>query len=167
MKGVISRRYSSFNEMSSGQVVLVLVWFPPFRSSGDDACCHAVLVGPSLHGPRRGQHWLREVYFPRALQQVPRWGQPISKLLWSSLGCCMLNPLFKSKVDVLTEPVSKWQDVKGHNLLQLMYDDPSRWSLTFQSYVQERWLSNGLHWILAFRSRFLFLIWFFFSFKTA
>ena len=50
----------------------------------------------------------------------------------------MLNPLFKSKVDVLTEPVSKWQDVKGHNLLQLMYDDPSRWSLTFQSYVQER-----------------------------
>ena len=50
----------------------------------------------------------------------------------------MLNPLFKSKVDVLTEPVSKWQDVKGHNLLQLMYDDPSRWSLTFQSYVQGR-----------------------------
>ena len=88
--------YSSFNEMSSGHVVLVLVLFPPFRSSGDDACCHAVLVGPSLHGPRRGQHWLREVYFPRALQQVPRWGQPISKLLWSSLGCCMLNPILCS-----------------------------------------------------------------------
>jgi len=43
---------------------------------------------------------------------------------------------FQDEVDVLTEPVSKWQDVKGHNLLQLMYDDPSRWSLTFQSYVQ-------------------------------
>jgi len=43
---------------------------------------------------------------------------------------------FQKEVDVLTEPVSKWQDVKGHNLLQLMYDDPSRWSLTFQSYVQ-------------------------------
>ena len=50
---------------------------------------------------------------------------------------------FPSQVDVLTEPVSKWQDVKGHNLLQLMYDDPSRWSLTFQSYVQERGPSIG------------------------
>ena len=54
---------------------------------------------------------------------------------------------FCSKVDVLTEPVSKWQDVKGHNLLQLMYDDPSRWSLTFQSYVQERCLTMVLLWL--------------------
>ena len=35
-------------------------------------------------------------------------------------------------VEVLSEPVSKWQDVKGHNLLRLMYDDPGRWSLAFQ-----------------------------------
>jgi len=32
--------------------------------------------------------------------------------------------------------VDKWRDVKGHNLLQLMYEDPERWSLTFQTYVQ-------------------------------
>lgn len=39
-------------------------------------------------------------------------------------------------VDVLTEPVDKWQNVHGHNLLQLMYESPSRHGLTFQSYVQ-------------------------------
>lgn len=31
-----------------------------------------------------------------------------------------------AKVDVKTEPVEKWRDVNGHNLLQLMYEDPSR-----------------------------------------
>ena len=40
-----------------------------------------------------------------------------------------------AQVAVLTEPVAKWRDVNGHNLLGLMYEDPSRWSLTFQSYV--------------------------------
>lgn len=42
------------------------------------------------------------------------------------------NPAFET----FTEPVKKWQDVRGHNLLQLMYEDPCRWSLTFQTYVQ-------------------------------
>jgi len=39
-------------------------------------------------------------------------------------------------VETLQEPVSKWRDVKGHNALGLMYEDPQRWSLTFQTYVQ-------------------------------
>jgi len=39
------------------------------------------------------------------------------------------------QVDVIPEPVSKWQNVHGNNLLQLMYEDPKRWSLMFQSYV--------------------------------
>jgi deoxyadenosine/deoxycytidine kinase len=34
------------------------------------------------------------------------------------------------------EPVNKWRNVQGHNTLGLMYDDPKRWSLTFQTYVQ-------------------------------
>lgn len=29
-----------------------------------------------------------------------------------------------------------WTNIKGHNTLDLMYRDPKRWSLTFQSYVQ-------------------------------
>ena len=34
---------------------------------------------------------------------------------------------------VFQEPVDKWRDLDGHNLLQLMYTDPSRHSYTFQS----------------------------------
>lgn len=37
---------------------------------------------------------------------------------------------------VYQEPVEKWRDLDGHNLLQLMYTDPDRHSYTFQSFVQ-------------------------------
>ena len=40
------------------------------------------------------------------------------------------------QVDILPEPVSKWQQVAGTNLLELQYKDPARWSHTMQSYVQ-------------------------------
>ncbi|XP_037371711.1 thymidine kinase 2, mitochondrial isoform X3 [Talpa occidentalis] len=39
-------------------------------------------------------------------------------------------------IEVLTEPVSKWRNVRGHNPLGLMYRDASRWALTLQTYVQ-------------------------------
>ena len=42
----------------------------------------------------------------------------------------------KDIVEVVTEPVEEWRNVGGHNLLQLMYENPSRWSHIFQSYVQ-------------------------------
>ena len=42
----------------------------------------------------------------------------------------------KEIVEVVTEPVEDWRNVRGHNLLQLMYENPSRWSHIFQSYVQ-------------------------------
>ena len=29
-------------------------------------------------------------------------------------------------VDVLKEPVDRWRDLNGNNLLQLMYEDPQR-----------------------------------------
>lgn len=45
-------------------------------------------------------------------------------------------------VEVLFEPVDMWQDVRGYNTLDLMYKDSSRWSLTFQSYVQLTMLMN-------------------------
>uniref|UniRef100_A0A147BTE3 Putative mitochondrial thymidine kinase 2/deoxyguanosine kinase n=1 Tax=Ixodes ricinus TaxID=34613 RepID=A0A147BTE3_IXORI len=37
---------------------------------------------------------------------------------------------------VLIEPVSTWRDLNGKNLLALMYREPKRWSLAFQTYVQ-------------------------------
>ena len=66
---------------------------------------------------------------------------------------------FSDEVEILAEPVEKWRNAKGHNLLQMMYENPSRlnkifgkkkysteysarWSLTFQTYVQLTMLQN-------------------------
>ncbi|KAG8437611.1 hypothetical protein GDO86_008357 [Hymenochirus boettgeri] len=39
-------------------------------------------------------------------------------------------------LEVFKEPVDKWRNVRGHNPLGLMYQDPNRWGLTLQTYVQ-------------------------------
>ncbi|XP_062967215.1 thymidine kinase 2, mitochondrial isoform X4 [Cynocephalus volans] len=39
-------------------------------------------------------------------------------------------------IELLTEPVHKWRNVRGHNPLGLMYRDACRWGLTLQTYVQ-------------------------------
>ncbi|XP_025914165.1 thymidine kinase 2, mitochondrial isoform X2 [Apteryx rowi] len=41
-----------------------------------------------------------------------------------------------TSIEVLTEPVSKWRNVRGHNILGLMYQDASRWGITLQTYIQ-------------------------------
>jgi len=46
------------------------------------------------------------------------------------------------EVCTMTEPVEKWRNVDGHNLLDLMYRDPARWSCMFQSYVQRTMMDN-------------------------
>lgn len=48
-----------------------------------------------------------------------------------------------SNIEVLMEPVSKWRNVRGHNPLALMYQDPERWGLTLQTYIQLTML--GMH----------------------
>ena len=53
----------------------------------------------------------------------------------------------KEMVQVVTEPVEEWRNVGGHNLLQLMYENPSRWSHLFQSYVQLTMLKNHVEGI--------------------
>ncbi|XP_044843407.1 thymidine kinase 2, mitochondrial isoform X3 [Mauremys mutica] len=42
----------------------------------------------------------------------------------------------EKKTVVMTEPVPKWRNVRGHNLLGLMYQDSSRWGITLQTYIQ-------------------------------
>ncbi|XP_026472013.1 thymidine kinase 2, mitochondrial-like [Ctenocephalides felis] len=39
-------------------------------------------------------------------------------------------------VDVYPEPISSWCDVKGNNLLDLIYKDLNKWNFSFQHYVQ-------------------------------
>ncbi|XP_074864474.1 thymidine kinase 2, mitochondrial isoform X1 [Carettochelys insculpta] len=41
-----------------------------------------------------------------------------------------------TSIEVLMEPVPKWRNVRGHNLLGLMYQEPSRWGITLQTYIQ-------------------------------
>ncbi|KAM6956859.1 thymidine kinase 2, mitochondrial [Aplochiton taeniatus] len=54
-----------------------------------------------------------------------------------------------SSIEVLTEPVSKWRNVRGHNPLGLMYQDPTRWGLTLQTYIQLTMLDRHLATISA------------------
>ena len=39
----------------------------------------------------------------------------------------------RSDVAVVMEPVDDWCNVKGHNMLELLYKDPKRWCFTFNS----------------------------------
>ncbi|XP_074646038.1 thymidine kinase 2, mitochondrial-like isoform X2 [Tubulanus polymorphus] len=41
-----------------------------------------------------------------------------------------------SRCEMVVEPMKKWRNIRGKNALALMYEDPYRWSLTFQTYVQ-------------------------------
>ena len=43
---------------------------------------------------------------------------------------------YHDQVEVCPEPVDRWRNLQGHNLLQKMYEDPKRWSLLLQTYVQ-------------------------------
>lgn len=45
-------------------------------------------------------------------------------------------------LNVFTEPVNKWRNLNGYNLLELMYKDPFRWAFAFHSYVQLTMLEN-------------------------
>lgn len=57
-----------------------------------------------------------------------------------NIGCgkTTLLEYFKSSkvVEAIKEPVDQWTNVQGHNALQLLYDDPSRWSFSFNIYAQ-------------------------------
>merc|ERR1711936_1083787 len=75
--------------------------------------------------------------------------RPFTVVVEGNIGCGKTTFLdhfskFSDRVEVLTEPVDRWRNVNGHNLLQLMYEDPSRWALPFQSYVQLTMLENHL-----------------------
>jgi hypothetical protein len=47
-------------------------------------------------------------------------------------------------MDILPEPLNKWTNLNGTDLLQLVYDNPSRWATAQQSYVQLTMLEEHL-----------------------
>lgn len=74
--------------------------------------------------------------------------RPFTVLVEGNIGCgktTFLQHFAKfGHVDVLKEPVDRWRDLNGNNLLQLMYEDPQRWAMPFQSYVQLTMLEHHL-----------------------
>ena len=52
--------------------------------------------------------------------------------------------LLNRKLRLFPEPVDKWRDLNGANLLELMYKDPVRWAFAFHSYIQLTMLENHL-----------------------
>jgi len=45
-------------------------------------------------------------------------------------------PQLNYQVESVPEPLEKWCNMKGHNLLDLFYQDPKRNNFIFQHYVQ-------------------------------
>uniref|UniRef100_A0A6A7G024 Deoxynucleoside kinase-like n=1 Tax=Hirondellea gigas TaxID=1518452 RepID=A0A6A7G024_9CRUS len=74
------------------------------------------------------------------MMQTKRLNRPITICVEGNIGSgktTLLNHLATKKgVEVFEEPVNKWRNMRGKNLLELMYQDPTRWSHLFQTYVQ-------------------------------
>ncbi|KAJ8249412.1 hypothetical protein GJAV_G00234520 [Gymnothorax javanicus] len=83
-------------------------------------------------------------------RKLVRNGEPKKLVVWiegniaSGKTTCLEHFSKTSDIEVLTEPISKWRNVQGHNPLALMYQDPSRWGLTLQTYVQLTMLDRHL-----------------------
>ena len=76
------------------------------------------------------------------LNQSAKQSRPYTIIVEGNIGSgktTFLEPFARNhqdKVEVLAEPVEMWRNCQGHNLLQLMYENPGRYSLAFQTYVQ-------------------------------
>lgn len=71
---------------------------------------------------------------------------PFTVLIEGNIGCgktTLLN-YFAPYADIFKEPVDLWQNVNGHNLLDLLYTDPQRWATLFQTYVMLTAIQNHL-----------------------
>ncbi|ALC46608.1 dnk [Drosophila busckii] len=76
----------------------------------------------------------------RCGQKFAQDSQPFTVLIEGNIGSgktTFLNHFQKYKDDIclITEPVEKWRNLKGVNLLDNMYKNPEMWAMPFQSYV--------------------------------
>lgn len=90
------------------------------------------------------QRWSRHLglfgVFGVEMSSVTYYGRPFTIVVEGNIGSGKSTFLkYLSGVPdvaVYFEPVDKWRNLNGINLLQLFYEDPGRHSLTFQSYAQ-------------------------------
>ncbi|XP_023335099.1 deoxynucleoside kinase [Eurytemora carolleeae] len=80
------------------------------------------------------------------MNSLQRMARPLTVLVEGNIGAGKTQFINRFNniphLQILQEPVDKWRNVNGNNLLQLMYQDPCRWSLAFQTYVQLTMLEN-------------------------
>merc|ERR1711997_1427380 len=95
---------------------------------------------------RKSRENMTKQILPKLIQTISRnmsssTKRPYTVIVEGNIGAgktTFLEPFKKheSLVQVCTEPVDKWRDLQGNNLLQKMYEDPKRWSFELQSYIQ-------------------------------
>lgn len=67
--------------------------------------------------------------------------QPFTVLVEGNIGCgkSTFMDYFAAKYSqsmcLIPEPVAKWQNVGGFNLLDFLYKEPNKWAMPFQTYV--------------------------------
>jgi len=113
----------------------------PFRLPHIMSTLQALIKQMTLSGPVKGRPPC-----PKKIQTSPT--QTVTVAVEGNIGSgkTTLIEYFKQfpGVEVLPEPVPMWTNFRGHNLMGLMYQDPTRWSLAFQTYVQLTMLQNHL-----------------------
>ncbi|XP_059610560.1 deoxynucleoside kinase [Phlebotomus argentipes] len=77
-------------------------------------------------------------------------GQPFTVFIEGNIGSgktTFLNHFkkYQDSVCLLTEPVEQWRNCGGVNLLDLMYKEPYRWAMPFQTYVTITMLNMHVH----------------------
>jgi len=79
------------------------------------------------------------LYSTKVLPKYAEGSQPFTVLIEGNIGSgktTFLNHFQKYKdICLITEPVDKWRNCAGINLLDLMYKEPHRWAHPFQNYV--------------------------------
>ncbi len=87
--------------------------------------------------------------FPGAEELRSRVGRPFTVNVEGIVGTGKSTFLkffepYVNHVDLLPEPVDKWTNLNGTDLLRLIFDKPKRWAMAQESYVQLTMLEEHL-----------------------
>ena len=88
---------------------------------------------------------VRHLMVGRGAKRAPR--RPFTVVVEGNIGSGKSTFLehfrpWNKEVELITEPVAAWRNLRGHNLLQKMYEEPTRWSFLFQTYTQLTFVKN-------------------------
>nr|ACO10333.1 Thymidine kinase 2, mitochondrial precursor [Caligus rogercresseyi] len=126
--------------MSSSFLVCLLTYFTLWRS------VHGLSIYDGSPGANISDYegelraeWDRRIIFPPVEEMLSR-NKPFIINVEGIVGTGKTTFLDYMKeypyMDILPEPINKWTNLNGTDLLGLAFENPSRWSMTQESYVQ-------------------------------